>query len=92
MEVRKFLKLAAPVLFVLLSLVFAVAPASADEKMKTGTTTTQLHSVSCVPECGFRVQSHDTKELISIVKAHAKKAHNKESRDRSAGERDDEAG
>jgi predicted small metal-binding protein len=23
------------------------------------------------------VQSHDTKELISIVKAHAKKAHNK---------------
>ena len=34
-------------------------------------------SVSCAPECGFQCRSHDEQELIEIVKAHAKRFHNK---------------
>jgi predicted small metal-binding protein len=37
-----------------------------------------LKSVTCPPECGFMARSHDEKELIAIVKAHAKQAHGKE--------------
>ena len=37
-----------------------------------------LKSISCPPECGFMARSHDEKELIAIVKAHAKQAHGKE--------------
>jgi predicted small metal-binding protein len=37
-----------------------------------------LKSVSCAPECGFMVQSHDEKELTDIVIKHAKSAHNKD--------------
>jgi predicted small metal-binding protein len=40
--------------------------------MKTGE---KVHRVSCEPECGFMVQSHDEKELIDIVKDHAKSQH-----------------
>jgi predicted small metal-binding protein len=36
-----------------------------------------LKSVSCAPDCGFMVRSHDEKELTAIVTEHAKKAHNK---------------
>ena len=36
-----------------------------------------LKSVTCDPACGFMVQSHSEKELISMVKMHAKKVHNK---------------
>jgi predicted small metal-binding protein len=36
-----------------------------------------LKSVSCAPECGFMVRSHDEKELSAIVIDHAKKHHNK---------------
>lgn len=39
---------------------------------------TELRSVSCDPTCGFKVRSHDEKELISIIKTHAKKAHGKD--------------
>lgn len=35
-----------------------------------------LKSVACNPECGFMCRSHDEKELTSIIKNHAKKAHN----------------
>ena len=41
-----------------------------------------LKSVSCSPECGFMVRSHDEKELVSVVKEHAKKAHNMEMSDK----------
>jgi len=37
---------------------------------------TELKSVSCDPQCGFKVQSHDEQELTDIVIAHAKKVHN----------------
>ena len=33
--------------------------------------------VSCEPECGFMVQTHDKKELVGIVKAHVKNMHKK---------------
>lgn len=36
-----------------------------------------LKSVSCAPECGFMVRSHDEKELTAIVIEHAKTAHKK---------------
>jgi predicted small metal-binding protein len=36
-----------------------------------------LKSVSCDPDCGFMVRSHDEKELSAIVIDHAKKQHNK---------------
>lgn len=36
-----------------------------------------LKSVTCDPACGFMVRSHNEKELISMVKTHAKKMHNK---------------
>jgi len=37
----------------------------------------ELKSVSCAPECGFMVRSHDEKELCAIVIEHAKVHHNK---------------
>ena len=37
-----------------------------------------LKSVSCAPECGFMARTQDEKELIEIVKAHAKQMHGKE--------------
>jgi predicted small metal-binding protein len=56
--------------------------ASAQEKKtmgkKTEKTEMALKSVSCDPACGFMVQSHDEKELTSIVIAHAKSAHHKD--------------
>jgi len=30
--------------------------------------------VECDPKCGFMVRSHDEKEIIEIVTAHAKKS------------------
>jgi len=36
-----------------------------------------LKSVACDPACGFMVRSHSEKELLSMVKTHAKKMHNK---------------
>lgn len=37
-----------------------------------------LKSISCPPECGFMARSHDEKELIQIVKSHAKQIHGKD--------------
>lgn len=34
-----------------------------------------MHSVACPDPCSFEVKSRDEKELMSIVKAHAKKHH-----------------
>jgi predicted small metal-binding protein len=50
--------------------------ASAREKSVAKKTVAEVKSVSCNPECGFMVQSHDEKELTDIVIAHAKNAHN----------------
>jgi predicted small metal-binding protein len=40
-----------------------------------------LKSVACDPSCGFECKSHNEKELISIVKTHAKKMHKMEMSD-----------
>ncbi len=31
--------------------------------------------VECDPPCGFMVKSHDEREIIDLVKQHAKRAH-----------------
>ncbi len=47
----------------------------------------KLHRVSCDPECGFMVQSHDEKELMGIVKEHTKKMHKMKVSDKDVRER-----
>lgn len=37
-----------------------------------------LKSVSCAPDCGFKIRSHDEQELTSIVLDHVKKYHGKD--------------
>ena len=41
-----------------------------------------LKSVTCDPDCGFMVRSHDEKELVGMVKQHVKSAHNKDVSDK----------
>ena len=53
----------------------AVAQESGEKAAKEGKPA--LKSVSCDPDCGFMVRSHDEKELSAIVIDHAKKQHNK---------------
>jgi len=36
-----------------------------------------LKEAACDPACGFSVKSHDEKEIVDIIKQHAKKSHNK---------------
>jgi len=36
-----------------------------------------LYTVECSPDCGFKVQDHNSAELTEIVKLHASKSHNK---------------
>ena len=38
---------------------------------------THLYTVECSPDCGFKVQDHNSAELTDIVKLHASKSHNK---------------
>jgi len=37
----------------------------------------KLQRVECDPMCGFMVQSHDEREILEIVKQHARKSHDK---------------
>ena len=46
------------------------------EMTKTEKDAGPLKSVSCDATCGFMVRSHSEKEIVSVVKTHAKKAHN----------------
>jgi predicted small metal-binding protein len=72
MFTRLFVAMLVVVLAVSISSVaFAQATKSSDKKAEV-----TLKSVSCDPQCGFMVQSHDEKELTDIVVAHAKSAHN----------------
>lgn len=50
----------------------AFAQGTQSQGKKEGMT---LRSISCDPQCGFMVQSHNEKELTDIVIAHAKNAH-----------------
>jgi predicted small metal-binding protein len=34
-----------------------------------------LKRISCAPECGFMVQSHDEKEVVNLAMTHVHKAH-----------------
>ena len=34
-----------------------------------------LKKVECDADCGFMIKSHDEKEIIEVVKQHAKKSH-----------------
>ena len=35
----------------------------------------ELKKISCPPECGFEMKSHDEKELVDLVMMHAKNYH-----------------
>lgn len=37
----------------------------------------KLKQIACDPMCGFKVQSHDDKELIEIARKHTKEVHDK---------------
>jgi len=41
-----------------------------------------LYMVECAPECGFKVQDHNSGELTEIVKLHAAKSHSKNMSDK----------
>lgn len=36
----------------------------------------ELKSISCDPDCGFLIRSHDEMEVVEIAKKHAKEKHN----------------
>jgi predicted small metal-binding protein len=63
-------------LVVALMVTFVSSASAQAAKKEAKKMTAELKSVSCDPQCGFMVQSHDEKELTDIVIAHAKKAHN----------------
>lgn len=37
----------------------------------------KIKSISCAPECGFMVRSHEGNEVMDIAMRHVKKAHPK---------------
>ena len=63
-------------LVVALMVTFVSSASAQGMKKETKKESVELKSVSCDPQCGFMVQSHDEKELTDIVIAHAKEAHN----------------
>ena len=46
------------------------------EMTKTEKDMGSLKSATCDPACGFMVRSRSEKEIVSIIKSHAKKMHN----------------
>lgn len=73
----------AVILAIFLALVF-VTPSIAQDAKKSETKKMEkkemkeagtLKEVACDPACGFRIQSHDEKEIVSAVKMHAKTHH-----------------
>jgi predicted small metal-binding protein len=64
-------------LFVLASLFAFSGVVTADETMPAAKAEAHspIHSVTCPDPCNFSVKSRDEKELVAIVKAHAKKFH-----------------
>jgi predicted small metal-binding protein len=70
-------KLIAGVLMVVLVFGFATTAFAQDAKkdMKKEQKAAVLKSASCDPSCGFMVRSHNEKEIVSIMKTHAKKMH-----------------
>jgi predicted small metal-binding protein len=37
-----------------------------------------LKSIECDPDCGFKVRSHDEKEVLNMAKSHVSHMHNKD--------------
>lgn len=64
-------------ILIMMAVIGAVAPAQESTGKPAKATKDGLKSVSCAPECGFMVRSHDEQELSAIVIEHAKKHHNK---------------
>ncbi len=42
----------------------------------------KLKMVSCDPMCGFMAKDHDEKELVDMVKMHAKRTHHMDMTDK----------
>ena len=72
------------IMLIVLSVTFSIAAPKQEKSKKEGSKsemtksskeTGALKSVTCQPECGFCVKSRNEKELVSIVKNHAKKIH-----------------
>lgn len=38
----------------------------------------KLLMISCSPECGFKIQSHDEEEVMAVAKAHISEKHGKD--------------
>ena len=68
-------KLIAGALVAVLAFACTTATFAQDVKKEMKKEAGSLKSVSCDPSCGFMVRSHDEKEIVSVVKAHAKKVH-----------------
>jgi predicted small metal-binding protein len=93
-------RIAATVLVVLLSFVFATSTFAQDaqkemkkehkmgQKMekKAEEKSTALKSVSCPAPCNFMCRSHDEKELTAIIKTHVKKVHKTDMTDKQISE------
>jgi len=47
----------------------------------------ELKAISCDPLCGFKVQSHNEKEIIEFAKEHLKKTHKMKLSDKEAREK-----
>lgn len=45
-----------------------------------------LKQLECPPECGFMVRSHDEKEIMEVVKKHAKNVHKTTMKDKELKE------
>ena len=41
-----------------------------------------LKSITCYPICGFRVRSHDEREVMDLAKQHVKKTHKMKTTDK----------
>jgi len=65
---------------------FALAQEAAKKEMKKDQLMETMKSVSCDPACGFSIRSHDEKEIVDIVKGHAKKHHNMDMTDEKVKE------
>ncbi len=64
-------------LIVFLFAFMAVASASAQDMKKAPMKeeSGQVKTAACDPKCGFKVSSRNEKEIIAVMKAHAKKYH-----------------
>lgn len=84
------------VMLIVLSVTFSVAAPKQEKSkpegsksamMKSNKEMGPLKSFTCPPECNFTCKSRNEKELVSIVKTHAKKMHKMDMTDAQVKER-----